>query len=121
MSVGSSDAMPDRQMVTAESGEERHCKRIAVVSEPGRSGAATLARAAELAAAASAHLTVVAIAPQTATSCRSCGGVSPNVYIRAVRDDIAHDLGYAAARLDLDPDNINVELLIKGLDPPLAN
>lgn len=114
-------AMLDSQPLTEESTERSHCIRIAVVSQPGRNGAAALARAAELAAAASAQVTVVATAPQSTTSCRNCGGVSPNAYNRAVRDDVAQGLHHTTTLLNLDPNNIEVKLLIEGTDPPLAD
>lgn len=108
-------------MVIGESPRERRYNSIVVVSEPGRSGAAALRQATNLAATSSCELTVVATAPQTTTSCRHCGGVSPHVYNQAVRDDIAEDLHRATMTAGLDTHHINVKLLIEGTDPPLAD
>lgn len=93
--------------------------RIVAVSEPGRNGAAALARATALATASSAQLTIVATAPQTATHCRSCGGVSIAAFNRAVCDEVAVELQSAIGRLDFDADKMSVKLLIEGSDPAL--
>jgi hypothetical protein len=93
--------------------------RIVVISEPGRNGAAALAQATALAAASSTQLTIVTTAPQTDTHCRSCGGVSIAAFNRAVCDEVAMELRGAIARLDLNPDDMNVKLLVEGSDPPL--
>lgn len=108
-------------MVIEDSANDRISKRIVVVSEPGRNGAAALARAAALAASSASEVTVVATAPQTTTSCRNCGGVSPDAYNRAIREDVAQDLRHATAQLNLDARAVIVKLLIEGTDPPLAN
>jgi hypothetical protein len=92
--------------------------RIAVVLEPGRSGAAALTQATALAAAPGAELTVVAVAPN-AVGCRCCGGPSPYAYNCAVRDDVAQGLHNAAKQLDVDARDIKVKLLVEGSDPPL--
>jgi hypothetical protein len=97
-------------------------QRILVVSEPGRNGAAALAQAAAIiAASSSSRLTIVATAPQTTTTCRNCGGVSPDAYNRAIREDVAHDLHNATAQLKLDTRAVKVKLLIEGTDPPLTD
>lgn len=92
--------------------------RVAVVLEPGRSGAAALTQATALAASPDAELTVVAVAPK-AVGCRCCGGPSPYAYNCAVRDDVAQDLHDAVARLDGGARDIKVKLLVEGRDPPL--
>ena len=113
--------MPDSQPVVDEHAAARLIRRrVAVVIEPGRSGQAALARAAEL-AADKADVTLVATVPQTTTSCRHCGGVSPDVYKRAVRDDVAKDLQHAATRLKLPAGGPNVKLLVEGSDLPLVD
>jgi hypothetical protein len=112
--------MPDSQVVSGRSVSEFLSTRIVVVSEPGRNGAAALARAKALAATSSSQLTIVATAPQTNTHCRSCGGVSIGAYNRAVCDEVAQELQHALTGLDLDKDEIDVKLLIEGTDPPLA-
>jgi hypothetical protein len=113
--------MPESQVVTRENASERLFTRIVVVSEPGRNGAAALACATALAATSSSQLTIVATAPQTATHCRSCGGVSPQAYNRAVCDEVAQDLHRVTTRLNLDADDMNLKLLIEGADLPLAD
>lgn len=113
--------MRDSRVAIDAGGRDRDCLRILVVSEQGRSGAAALARAAEYAAAVPAQVTVVAVTPQAASSCRSCGGVSPTAYNRAVREDVAQDLHAATTRLGFALENVSVKLLIEGTDPPLAS
>jgi hypothetical protein len=112
--------MPDAETVTGERLASHFGTRIVVVSEPGRNGAAALARARALAAASSSQLTVVATAPQTTTHCRSCGGVSPRAYNRAICDEVAQDLREVTTQLGIDPRDMDVKLLIEGTDPPLA-
>jgi hypothetical protein len=109
--------MPAIEMAVGDAGEGLF-SRIAVVLEPGRSGAAALTQATALAASPGAELTVVAVAPK-AIGCRCCGGPSPYAYNCAVRDDVAQDLHDAAARLDRGAQDINVKLLVEGRDPPL--
>jgi len=109
--------MPALDMAIGDVGESVF-SRIAVVLEPGRSGAAALAQATALAASPAAELTVVAIAPK-AIGCRCCGGPSPYAYNCAVRDDVAQELDDAAVRLDLAARDIKVKLLVEGSDPPL--
>jgi hypothetical protein len=110
--------MPDIDMVIGGSVDERLCSRVAVVLEPGRSGATALAHATALAATPACELTVVAIAPK-ATGCRCCGGPSPYAYDCAVRDDVAQELHKATARLGPVGQDIKVKLLVEGSDPPL--
>jgi hypothetical protein len=93
--------------------------RIAVVLEPGRRGAAALAQAATLAAAADSEVTVVALAPTADPVCRSCGGVSTRAYNCAVRDEVAESLDRAVATLGGATEQIAGRLLVEGEDPPL--
>ncbi len=96
---------------------ERSGSRIAVVLEPGRSGAAALGQAAALAAMPDSELTVVAIAPQ-ATGPRCCGP-SPDAFNCAVRDEVANDLEKAAELIGSTSEAANFRLLVEGSDPPL--
>jgi hypothetical protein len=112
--------MPNGQILTGKSVDGSPAKRIVVISEPGRNGDAALAQATALATTLRSELTIVATAPQTATHCRSCGGVSPQAYNRAVCDEVAQSLHQATVRVDLRPDEVEVKLLIEGSDPPLA-
>jgi hypothetical protein len=91
--------------------------RIAVLLEPGRSGAAAVAQVASLGAAE--EVTVVAVAPTVNTVCRSCGGVSARAYNCAVRDDVADDLSKAVASLGGATRHVEGRLLVEGTDPPL--
>jgi hypothetical protein len=109
--------MPAIDMTIGGVGEDLS-SHIAVVLEPGRSGAAALAQATALAASPGAELTVVAVAPN-AVGCRCCGGPSPYAYNCAVRDDVAQELHDAAARLDCGARDVKVKLLVEGRDPPL--
>jgi hypothetical protein len=113
--------IPDAQMITARTMTGPLPERIVVLIEPGRNGDAALARATALATALATELTVVATAPQTATHCRSCGGVSPRAYNRAVCEEVADSLRRAATRLGPGTGPIQLKLLIEGADPPLAD
>ena len=91
--------------------------RVAVLLEPGRSGAAAVAQAAAL--GATEELTVVAVAPTVDTVCRSCGGVSTRAFNCAVRDDVADGLEKAVASLCAATRHVEGKLLVEGTDPPL--
>jgi len=104
---------------TVESIEAPRGLRMAVVLEPGRRGAATIAYAAALGATTGSELTVVALAPMVGTVCRSCGGVSARAYNCAVRDDVADELQKAVASLTAITPRIKSRLLVEGTDPPL--
>jgi hypothetical protein len=94
-------------------------RRIAVLLEPGRRGAAALAHAGALCASSDAALTVVALAPTAGTVCRSCGGVSTRAYNCAVRDHVAAELHVALTRLSAVTSRLEGTLLVEGADPPL--
>jgi hypothetical protein len=94
-------------------------RRIAVLLEPGRRGAAALAHAAGLCESTDSELTVVALAPTAGTVCRSCGGVSTRAYNCAVRDDVAAELHRAVASLSTVAPQLESALLVEGTDPPL--
>src|ERR1700694_1252371 len=71
--------------------------RVLVVFEPGRSGAAALREAAELAEAGS-ELSVVTLAPQ-ARPLRCCGGDGAGPYNHAVREEAQTELHEARGLL----------------------
>ena len=114
----SASAMRPGEPVIGRDGGERCGSRIAVLLEPGRRGAAAVARAADLAAAPGRELTIIAVAPSVATVCRSCGGVSARAYNCAVRDDVAAELARAIDGLAGSGQPVNGQLLVQGADPP---
>jgi nucleotide-binding universal stress UspA family protein len=93
-------------------------KRVLVVFEPARSGAAALELARELVERQGATLTVVAVAPQGVSGAR-CGNSALD-YNLAVQDSVAADLDHARARLEEFGVRASYELLLDGVSPSLA-
>jgi nucleotide-binding universal stress UspA family protein len=92
-------------------------KRVLVVFEPARSGAAALELARELVERQGATLTVVSVAPQGMSGAR-CGN-SPIDYNLAIQDSVVGDLDRARARLEEFGARASYELLIDGDSPSL--
>jgi hypothetical protein len=92
-------------------------KRVLVVFEPGRSGAATLELARELVERQGAALTVVSVAPQGISGAR-CGN-SARDYNLAIQDSVAGDLAHARAWLGEFGVRASFELLIDRVPPSL--
>ena len=92
-------------------------KRVLVVFESARSGAATLELARELVQQQGAALTVLSVAPQ-GTSGPRCGN-SPLDYNLAVQDAVAGDQDHARAWLEEFDIRASYELLIDGVSPSL--
>jgi nucleotide-binding universal stress UspA family protein len=93
-------------------------KRVLVLFESGRGGAAALDLARELAEVGHASVTVVSVVP-TAPSGSRCGN-SALEYNLVVRDAVEKDLNQARERLAVLGDRAEYELLTEGVDPPLA-
>jgi hypothetical protein len=92
-------------------------KRVLVVFEPGRSGAAVLALARELAECDGATLTIVSVAPQGMSGAR-CGN-SALEYNLAVQDSVTRDLDHARAWLEEVGVRASYTMLIDGASPSL--
>jgi nucleotide-binding universal stress UspA family protein len=92
-------------------------KRVLVVFEPARSGAAALELARKLVERHGATLTVVSVAPQGMSGAR-CGN-SPVDYNLAIQDSVAGDLDHARAWLEEFGVGASYELLIDGVSPSL--
>jgi hypothetical protein len=96
-------------------------KRLLVLYEPGRRGAAALDMAPELVEREAAALTVLTIAPQMRAAGRSgCCGADARAYNQAVADATAEELREARGRLGSIADHASFEMLIEGSDSPLA-
>jgi hypothetical protein len=93
------------------------CKRVLVLFEPGRGGAAALDEARELAEHHHAALTVVAVAPHAPLG--TCGATSARAYNDAVVDSVVEDLESARARLGEIGAEATYRLLIEGSEPSL--
>jgi nucleotide-binding universal stress UspA family protein len=93
-------------------------KRVLVLFESGRGGAAALDLARELAEAENATITVVSVVP-TAPSGSRCGN-SALEYNLIVREAVEKDLNEARERLAVLGQRAAYELLMEGVDPPLA-
>jgi hypothetical protein len=98
-------------------GDER-CRRVLVVYEEGRAGAAALREAAEL-AASGAELVVVTLAPQ-AKPLRCCKGNGAGPYNCAVRDAAAEELLQARTLLGSLATRASYTTLRGTPEPPLA-
>jgi hypothetical protein len=93
-------------------------RRVIVLYERCRSGAATLREAAEL-AGPDGEVAVVTLAPQARrTGCVRCGGVGP--YNRAIREEAHLELGEAREILGSAADRATFKVLIERRDPPLT-
>jgi nucleotide-binding universal stress UspA family protein len=92
-------------------------KRVLVVFEPGRGGAAALGLARELADREGATLTVVSVAPQGVSGAR-CGNSALD-YNLALQDSVVEDLDHARARLAEFGVRASYELLIECAWPSL--
>ena len=92
-------------------------KRVLVVFEPVRSGAAALELAQELAERHGATITVVSVAPQGKSGAR-CGNSALD-YNLAIQDSVARDLDHARARLEEVGVRASYELLLDGVSPSL--
>jgi hypothetical protein len=92
-------------------------KRVLVVFEPGRSGAAALELARELVARQGAALTVVSVAPQGMSGAR-CGNSALD-YNLAIQDSVGADLDHARACLGEFGARASYELLLDGVWPSL--
>src|ERR1700729_59545 len=92
-------------------------KRVLVVFEPARSGAAALELARELAESHGATLTIVSVAPQGVSGAR-CGNSALD-YNLSVQDSVARDLDHARARLEEVGVHASDELLLDGASPSL--
>ena len=90
---------------------------IAVLFEPGRSGAEALAQAAAIAEQRDAELNVVVLAPQAPLP--RCCGASPAAFNCAVRDEAAAELDEAARLLGWPAPRTSFDVLVEGRDPPL--
>ncbi len=86
-------------------------KRVLVVFEPGRGGAAVLELARELAERQGATLTVVSVVPQVGSGARC--GYSPLDYNLALQDSVVKDLDHARAWLEEFGARASYELLIE--------
>lgn len=93
-------------------------RRVAALYEPGRSGAAALEAARQMAESSSLDLTVIGLAPQT-TLVHGCCGMSSREYNRIVRDAAAEELEQARQWLGQTGDGTSFQLLVQGRDPPL--
>lgn len=92
-------------------------RRVLVIFEPGRAGAAALDTARELVAGGGGQLTVVCVADQTAGATRC--GCSAVAYNDAVIDAARDDLQRARERLGEAGQEATFELLIEGRGRPL--
>jgi hypothetical protein len=92
-------------------------KRVLVVFEPARSGAAALELARELVESHAATLTVVGVAPQGMSGAR-CGNSALD-YNLAIQDAVAGDLDHARVWLEEFGVRASYELLIDGVSPSL--
>ena len=92
-------------------------ERILVLCENGRSGAAAIDLARDIAELGNARLTVVAVAPQAPSGPR-CGN-SAVEYNEAVAESVARDLDRARVRLGGAAERAELLLLINGVDQTL--
>jgi hypothetical protein len=92
-------------------------KRVLVLFEPGRGGAAVLEFARELVACQRATLTVVSVAPHGVSGAR-CGNSALD-YNLVVQDSVAEDLDHARAWLGEFGAHASFELLIERASPSL--
>jgi hypothetical protein len=96
---------------------ELHCERVLVLYEPGRAGKRALDLAKELAEAEQATLTVACRVPRATSGC--CTG-SATIYNRCLLEAVGEDLNEARGLLGDAAYDARFELLIDGIDPPLA-
>jgi hypothetical protein len=92
-------------------------KRVLVVFERARSGAAALELGRELVQRQGATLTVVSVAPQGMSGAR-CGN-SPLDFNLSIQDVVIEDLDYARASLEEFDAHASYEVLIDGVSPSL--
>jgi predicted O-methyltransferase YrrM len=92
-------------------------KRVLVVFEPGRGGAAVLGLARELVEREGATLTVVSVAPQGVSGAR-CGNSALD-YNLALQDSVVEDLDHARAWLAEFGVRASYELLLERTWPSL--
>jgi nucleotide-binding universal stress UspA family protein len=92
-------------------------KRVLMVFEPARSGAAALELARELVERQGATLTVVSVAPQGTSGAR-CGNSALDFNL-AIQDLVTEDLDYARAYLEEFGAHASYEVLIDGVSPSL--
>jgi nucleotide-binding universal stress UspA family protein len=92
-------------------------KRVLVVFEPARSGAAALELARELLERQGATLTVVSVAPQGMSGAR-CGNSALD-YNLAIQKLVTDDLDHARALLEEFGARASYQLLIDGVSPSL--
>jgi hypothetical protein len=92
-------------------------KRVLVVFEPGRGGAAVLELARELVERQGARLTVISVAHQGVSGAR-CGNSALD-YNLAIRDSVAEDLDHARAWLEEFGARASYEMLIERASPSL--
>jgi hypothetical protein len=93
-------------------------QRIAVLLEPGRSGAAAVLRGVAIAREHEAELLLVALAPQAEPL--RCSGPSAKGYNDAVCEAVAGELAAATVRIGQDGSPASSALLIEGRDPTLS-
>jgi hypothetical protein len=92
-------------------------ERMLVLFEPGRGGAATIDLARELAETRRLTLTVVGVAPQSASGSR-CGN-SALEFNTIVTESVAKDLEHARERLGPIGGAASYEVLVEGTEPSL--
>ena len=92
-------------------------KRLLVVFEPARSGAAALEVARELVESHDATLTVVSVAPQGMSGAR-CGNSALDFNL-AIQDAVVTDLDHVRARLEELGVPASYRLLVDGVAPSL--
>jgi nucleotide-binding universal stress UspA family protein len=93
-------------------------KRVLVLFEAGPGGAAAVELARELAEVQDATVTVVSVVPMAPSGSR-CGN-SALEYNLIVREAVEKDLTQARERLAVLGERAGYELLMEGVDPPLA-
>lgn len=89
-----------------------------VLLETGAAGAAAIELARALAVRRDSSLTVVSVVPQASGGPR-CGN-SAREFNTIVMEQVAAELGQARAHLGDAAQDVRFELLIEGVDPPLA-
>jgi hypothetical protein len=93
-------------------------KRVAVLYEPGRTGAAALDLARRLVGPAGLGLTVLSVAPQDTRIC--CGAGSAMDYNRAMCETAEAELREARKELGPMAERASFKVLVQDKDPPLA-
>jgi nucleotide-binding universal stress UspA family protein len=103
---------------TDSGGEWPPFRRVLLLHEPGRATAGAIEVARGLVEQEHAALTVVAVVPQAPSGPR-CGG-SALEYNRALRESAERELEQAREALGEQAAHATFELLVEGVDPPLA-